>query len=230
MVNLSLDKKIHAKALAGQKAAEFVLPGMQIGLGTGSTAFYFIERLGLRCSEGLQIQAFTTSERSTLQAREAKIPLGDINEITALDLTVDGADEIDPHKRMVKGGGGALLREKIVASMSREMIIVVDESKLVKHLGAFPLPVELVPFAYRRTIFRLNSLGYHGVLRQSKQTLYLTDNGNYIYDIQLGYPCLDPEKEHEKIRSIPGVVETGFFFNLAGRVLIGRENGIVEEL
>lgn len=225
-----MDKKNYAKALAGQKAAELVLPGMCVGLGTGTTAFYFIESLGLRCKQGLQIQAFATSERSALQAREAEIPLGDINEITDLDLTVDGADEIDHSKRMIKGGGGALLREKIVASMSHELIIVVDESKLVNHLGAFPLPVEITPFAYHRTVYKLNSLGYQGTMRQSKQTLYLTDNGNYIYDIKLDYPCLMPETDHDRIRSIPGVIETGFFFKLAKRVLIGRENGIVEEL
>jgi ribose 5-phosphate isomerase A len=230
MGNLSSRNLNHAKAAAGQKAAELVLNGMSVGLGTGSTAFYFIESLSQRCKKGLKIQAYASSEKSAEQARRLGLVLGNINEITTLDLTIDGADEIDSRKRMIKGGGGALLREKIIASMSSELIIIVDETKVVKDLGAFPLPVEVVPFAHKAIISKLNQRGYYGKLRYFEEGLYLTDNGNYIFDIEFTAPCSNPEKDHEIIRSIPGVVETGFFFNLAGRVFIGHRDGNVEML
>lgn len=225
-----VNKSDEAKAAAGFKAAELVAESTQIGLGTGSTAYYFLKRLGERCKQGLKVTGYATSHKSEAVAREFGIPLGDVNQIKYLDLAVDGADEIDPEKRMIKGGGGALLREKMIASMSREMIVVVDENKLVKHLGMFPLPVEIVPFAYSSTLYKLQSIGFGGVLRKINGDPYITDNGNYIYDIKLTYPCLDPEKLHDSIRSIPGVVETGFFFKLAGRVIVGRRGGVVDIL
>lgn len=220
-----------AKEAAGYAAAELVQHGMVVGLGTGSTATYFIKRLIERCREGLKIQAVATSVKSMLLAAEGGIPLLEINSLTALDLDVDGADEIDPKKRMIKGGGGALVREKIIASMSAEMIVVVDRDKLVEHLGKFPLPVEIISFGYRATVNHLERLGYRGVLRQSPdKVIYTTDNGNYIYDIHFNGPIANPEKEDAAIRVIPGVVDTGFFFHLAGRVIIGNNNGTVEIL
>lgn len=221
--------KIDSKAAAGKAAAELIQDGMLVGLGTGSTAFHFIDHLIARCQQGLRIQAIATSNRSLEQAKAGNIPILDHNAITSLDVTVDGADEIDPQKRMTKGGGGALLREKIIASMSREMIVVIDESKLVQQLGAFPLPVEIVPFAFKATIDKINRLGYEGTLRsQTSSAPYITDNGNFIYDIHFRELRTNPEEDSEKLRSIPGVVETGFFFHLAGRVIIGRNNGQVE--
>lgn len=218
-----------AKAAAGNRAAELIQSGMLVGLGTGSTATYFIARLIEKVRQGLSIRAVATSERSYRQALEGGIPLVDVDSITQIDMTVDGADEIDPQKRMIKGGGGALLREKIIASMSRELVIVVDASKVVEHLGRFPLPVELVPFAYRSILDKLQSLGYQGIIRlASDNTPYRTDNGNLIYDIRLPYPCLDPEKEHQRIRGVAGVVDTGIFVNLAGRVIVGHDDGHVE--
>ncbi len=225
------DSQDLAKAAAGRKAAELIQSGMLVGLGTGTTATYFIARLIERVRTGLEIRAVATSERSQRQAREGDIPMVDVDSITQIDITVDGADEIDREKRMIKGGGGALLREKIVASMSREMVIVVDSSKRVEHLGRFPLPVEIVPFAYRSILFHLNSLGYNGSIRQTPQgTPYRTDNGNLIYDIHLPYPCQNPEEEHERIRAVTGVVDTGFFIKLAGRIIVGYEDGRVEIL
>ena len=152
----------------------------------------------------------------------------DINELSHLDITVDGADEIDSEKRMIKGGGGALLREKILASMSREMIVVVDESKLSPHLGHKKLPVEIIPFAHMVTFRKIEKLGNPAVFRKAKDgSVYLTDNGNYIVDITFHSPLTDPETVDLALREIPGVVETGFFFNLAGRVIIGFSDGQV---
>lgn len=228
---MKADSSQIAKRAAGEEAVKFVQPGMLVGLGTGSTAYYFIEKLILRCRQGLKIHAIATSKRSHEQALKGGIPLLHVEDVTSLDLTVDGADEIDPQKRMIKGGGGALLQEKIIASSSREMIVIIDESKLVPYLGGCPLPIEIVPFAFHAIIKKINEIGFTGHLRQTDdQKNYITDNGNYIYDVRLEAPCLHPESIHKSIRAIPGVVETGFFFNLAGRVLIGRDDGTVDQI
>ncbi len=216
------------KKAVGYKAAEFVQSGMNVGLGTGSTAFYFIERLTLRCKEGLKIHAVASSEKSLRQAKEGGIPLLDIDQITSLDLTVDGADEIDPQKRMIKGGGGALIREKILASMSREMIVIVDETKLVPALGKNKLPVEILSFAKNATLHRIAKAGFQGEFRKNTDgSLYITDNQNLIVDIHFKSLREKPEEDHEELRSIPGVVDTGFFFDLAGRVVVGFKDGQV---
>lgn len=218
-----------AKKSAGYAAAAFVQDGMTVGLGTGSTAAYFIERLIERCRNGLKIFTVATSSRSETLAREGGIPIIDINTLSSIDLTVDGADEIDKDKRMIKGGGGALLREKIIASMSKEMIVVVDQSKLVNRLGKFPLPVEIVQFAYTATIHRINQLGYEGKLRtEASGKRYVTDNNNYIYDIHFKEFIDNPEQLHHQLREIVGVIESGLFIHLAGRVVIGYNDGKVE--
>lgn len=202
---------------------------MLVGLGTGSTAAFFIEALGKRCQAGLKISAVATSQQSTRQAQQLGIPLKDPNTIISLDITVDGADEIDHHKNMIKGGGGALLREKLLAQSSKEMIVIIDETKLVNHLGDHPLPIEMTPFVYRTTLHRLEMLGYQGTLRMNREgNLFVTDNGNYIFDIQYSAPILDPQKEQERLKSMTGVIETGFFFHLAKRVIIGYEDGFVK--
>lgn len=214
-----------AKQAAGFAAAALIKDDMLVGLGTGSTAAYFIERLIHLCKEGLKISAVATSKRSEKQAVDGGIPLIDINSITKLDLTVDGADEIDHQKRMIKGGGGALLREKIIASISQEMIVIVDEEKVVSQLGAFPLPIEVVPFAHHAIWHKIQEFGYKGSFRrQPDGNFYLTDNGNFIIDINLKRNS-NPESDNTTLRNIPGVVETGFFFNLAGRVIIGQADG-----
>ncbi|QVL56391.1 MAG: ribose-5-phosphate isomerase RpiA [Simkaniaceae bacterium] len=217
------------KKAVGYAAADFVENGMIVGLGTGSTVFHFITRLIERVQDGLDIQVVSSSIRSETQAKEGCIPVANINTITSVDLTVDGADEITPEKIMTKGGGGALLREKILANTSREMIVIVDESKVVEQLGKHPLPVEVLPFATEAIIDKIRKLGYQGSLRKrNNDGLYVTDNGNHIYDIRFESLRDDPEKDHEKISRIPGVLETGFFFNLAGRVLVGKTNGTVD--
>jgi ribose 5-phosphate isomerase A len=218
-----------AKKAAGQAAADLIQEGMLVGLGTGSTAAFFIEALGKRCQAGLKISAIATSQQSAHQAQLLGIPIQDPDSITSIDVTVDGADEIDHHKNMIKGGGGALLREKLLAQASKEMIVVIDETKLVDHLGDHPLPVEIVPFVYLTTLQRLTERGYEGVLRLDREEKpFVTDNGNYIFDIQFSQPILDPKKEHERLKSITGVIETGFFFHLAKRIVIGYEDGFAK--
>lgn len=217
------------KKAAGYAAVDFIENGMLVGLGTGSTVFHFITRLIERVQEGLDIQVVSSSIRSETQAMEGGIPVVDINTITSIDLTVDGADEITPEKIMTKGGGGALLREKILANTSREMVVIIDEYKVVEKLGKHPLPVEILPFATKAIIDKIQKLGYRGSLREhNNDGSYVTDNGNHIYDIHFESLRADPEKDHEKLSRIPGVLETGFFFNLASRVLVGKTNGAVD--
>lgn len=215
-----------AKEAAGKKAAELIKNGMTVGLGTGSTAFYFIKALGVRCREGLSIKAVATSLESENLANKENIPLTDLQKLDVIDIDVDGADEIDPQKRMIKGGGGALFREKIVAAMSKEMVVIIDPSKQVDALGKFPLPVEISPFAYRATLHHIHAMGYQGEMRlNSNNTFFMTDNGNYIYDIDLDHPCTTPEIVEHQLSATPGLIDTGFFLGIAGRVIIGQENG-----
>ncbi len=215
------------KKLAGEKAVSFIEKGMIVGLGTGSTVAYFIDALIEQFRKGLQIQVVPSSQRSLEQARVGGLPLIDINALHTIDITVDGADEVDPNKKMIKGAGGAFLMEKIVASMSREMIVIIDESKLVLKLGQAPLPVEIIPFGYTATVHKLELLGYRGVIRKNKDgSFYITENHNLIYLIHFNPDHLhDPYFDHQQIISIPGVVETGFFFDLAGRIIIGFKDG-----
>ena len=209
------------KKKVGYKAAELIEHGMRVGIGTGSTVFFFIERLIQRFQEGLVISTFSSSLASEKLLRAGGIPL--LTEMTELDISVDGADEIDPQKRMIKGGGGALFREKIMANASLKRIVIVDESKCVPRLGKHPLPVEITPYAHTSIIHKINLAGYQGHLRPS-----LTDNKNYIYDIHFDTLRTHPELDDEKLLHIPGVIETGFFFNLATKVLVGYENGEVK--
>ncbi len=216
------------KKAVGYKAAELIENEMHIGLGTGSTVFFFIERLIQRCKEGLKIRAIASSEQSFQQAKAGKIPMLDIDTVTALDLAIDGADEIDPQKRMIKGGGGAHVREKIVATMSHEMIVIIDESKLVTALGKHKLPVEVLPFARNAILHHIDKAGYQGEFRKKTDgSLFATDNGNFLIDIHFDTLRKNPEQDHETLLHVPGVVDTGFFFNLAGRVIVGFDDGRV---
>ncbi|MBI3236653.1 MAG: ribose 5-phosphate isomerase A [Chlamydiales bacterium] len=214
------------KKAVGYRAAELIEAGMLVGLGTGSTVFFFIQRLIERCQEGLKIQVVASSIQSLILAKQGKIPLADLENISQLDITVDGADEIDPQKRMIKGGGGAHVREKLVACMSKEMVVIVDESKCVEQLGKCKLPVEILLFGAEATLHRIRNLGYNGVFRKSEEgSLFITDNGNYIVDIHFEKPRQNPEEDHEAILHVPGVVDTGFFFHMAGRVITGFFDG-----
>jgi ribose 5-phosphate isomerase A len=218
---------INVKQLAAEKAVEFVKDGMKIGLGTGSTAYWAINKLGERVSEGLKITAVATSRASEEQARELGIPIVAFGDIDSLDLTIDGADELDSSLQLIKGGGGALLREKIVASNSTRMIVIADESKVVNILGKFPLPVEIVPFAWEWTVAELAKLGCNPELRRSGEELYKTDNGNYIADCRFEVIESAP-KLALTIQSIPGVVEHGLFVGIAAMAIVGKKDGSIE--
>lgn len=217
-----------AKQLAGYAAANLVQDGMKIGIGTGSTVFYFIERLIQRCSDGLKITAIATSEQSAKLAKEGGIALLTPDQLTTLDLDIDGADEIDLDKQMIKGGGGALFREKIIAKASQEMIVIVDQNKIVNRLGTHPLPVEIAFYGYRATIKKLQELHLQGHLRMKGNQFYHTDNGNLIFDIDLKSYKEDFRQLDQKILAITGVIETGFFWDLAKRVVIGYSDGQVK--
>lgn len=218
---------INVKQLAAEKAVEYVQDGMKVGLGTGSTAYWAIRKLGERVSEGLQITAVATSQASEDQARELGIPLVAFSDVDSLDLTIDGADELDGALQLIKGGGGALLREKIVAMGSARMIVVADESKAVTTLGKFPLPVEIVPFAWEWTVAALAKLGCTTELRRSGEDLYKTDNGNYIADCR--FEAIESAAELAlALQRIPGVVEHGLFIGIADLAIIGKSDGTIE--
>lgn len=219
-----------AKEAAAKKALEFVQDGMVLGLGTGSTAVFFIKHLIERCKNGLKIEAVSTSFASQKMAHEGGISILDINTLSSLDLTIDGADEIDPEKRLIKGAGGALVREKIVATMSHEMIVISDESKLVEKLGVHPLPVEILPFGAKATEKHITDLGLEGKWRQSSAEKYVTDNQNWIFDIHFSTPPVSPESIHQSLIALPGVIDTGFFFHLAKRCVIGKQDGTTQIL
>lgn len=218
-----------AKKAAGEKATEYIKPNMTIGLGTGSTAYYAIMRIGEMVSGGMPLKAVATSEQSEQLARKQGIPIIPFSEVEKIDLDIDGADEVDEHLRLIKGGGAALLREKIVAAASAEMIVVTDESKMVKHLGRFPLPVEIVPFAWELTFRRLIALDAAPVLRTSNGRTVVTDNGNFILDCHYE-KIKDPVALHQQLNDIPGVVENGLFLHYASRVIIGYADGSVKSL
>jgi ribose 5-phosphate isomerase A len=218
------------KREAAERALELVAPGMKLGLGTGSTARHFVELVGKRVAGGLEIRCAATSEATEAQAKALGIPLSSLDELVELDLTVDGADEIDPKLRLIKGGGGALLREKIVASASKRMVVIADSIKLVPRLGAFPLPIEVVPFglaATRQHIERaFAQLGLAGPIRlRGGSSPFVTDGGHYILDCSLG-AIAEPEELSQILSPIPGVVEHGLFIGLARAAIIAGAEGV----
>lgn len=228
MTNGTTGKLICAKKIAGETAAKLIQDGMLVGLGSGSTSAYFIAALSQRCRDGLKIHAVASSSISHKLAQNGNIPLVDPNKLTWLDITVDGADAVDPQKRLIKGGGGALLREKIIAKMSKDVVIIIDDTKLVSSLGALPLPVEILPFAYKATLHHIESLGLKGKLRQDDAGKhYITDNGNFIIDIFFESPIQAPETLEMALTAIPGVIETGFFIKIADKIIVGYNDGRV---
>ncbi|AKG34568.1 ribose-5-phosphate isomerase RpiA [Paenibacillus durus] len=218
---------MNAKQLAAEAAVDYIQDGMKVGLGTGSTAYWAIRKLGERVAEGLKITAVATSRASEQQARELGIPLVSFGEIYRLDVTIDGADELDGELQLIKGGGGALLREKIVAKGSDRMIVIADESKVVQTLGKFPLPVEIVPFAWEWTVADLAKLGCVPELRQGGADLYKSDNGNYIADCRFEIIKSAPELALA-LQSIPGVVEHGLFIGIADMAIVGKSDGSLQ--
>jgi len=216
------------KRQVGTAGADLVRQGQVVGLGTGSTARFAIERLGERVREGLQIKGIPTSVESERLAMDLGIPLTSLHEHDSIDMTIDGADEVDPHLDLVKGLGGALMREKMVASITRNEVIVVDGSKLVRRLGTkAPVPVEVVQFGHTLTARRLAALGCVPALRKAKgsDVPYVTDNGNYIYDCR--FPGISrPRPLERRLRSVTGVVETGLFLGMAKTVITATGKGL----
>ncbi|PWV53857.1 ribose-5-phosphate isomerase RpiA [Chitinophaga sp. S165] len=224
-----MDTITKAKKAAGEKAAALVQPGMLVGLGTGSTAYWAIEKLGEMVKGGLNIRAVATSLASEKQAKELGIPITSFSEIQQLDIDIDGADEVSHDLQIIKGGGGALLREKIVAMASRKKVIVADERKYVKTLGKFPLPIEIIPFGWELVFRAVQSLKGAPTLRTREDKPYITDNGNYILDCAFG-AIENPEQLHHQLKAITGVVETGLFINMKPTVIIAYENGEVKTI
>ncbi|MBR1121844.1 ribose-5-phosphate isomerase RpiA [Bradyrhizobium lablabi] len=220
------------KRQAAARALEHVRDGMKLGLGTGSTAKHFVDLLGEKVRAGMKVTGVPTSEATRAQAEQCGIPLTTLDEIDRLDLTVDGADEVDPALDLIKGGGGALLREKIVASASDRMIVIADESKWVDALGRFPLPVEVVPFglgATRRAMeqaFAQASVSGQMEVRKGRDGhVFVTDGGHWIVDVRLGQ-IADPPRLARLLNVIPGVVEHGLFVGLASTVILAGAQGI----
>jgi ribose 5-phosphate isomerase A len=220
------------KRLAAGKALEFVTPGMRLGLGTGTTAAHFVELLATRVAEGLDVVCVPTSERTRTQAELFAIPLTTIDALPELDLTVDGADEFDPKLRLIKGGGGALLREKIIAMASKRMIVIADSSKSVAVLGKFPLPVEINVFGLevtkRMILAAAWACGCDGEVRLRKTPggqAFVSDNAHYIVDCFFG-AIADPDRLADRFAAIPGVVEHGLFIGIAKAVISAGPAGI----
>ena len=214
-----------AKRAAGYRAADMIEDGMVVGLGTGSTVYYMIERLSVRVREGLRVTGIPTSFQTAIRAREAGIPITTLDDHPVIDIAVDGADEVDPKLRLIKGRGAAHLREKCVAAAAKHFVVVVDEQKVVKILSA-QVPVEVLPFAIMPVIAQLRSLGCDPVIREAvkKDGPVITDNGNFVVDCKF-MEIKNPQKLETEIAAIPGVVESGLFCGFAGKttVIIGSE-------
>ena len=217
-----------AKRMAAQCALEFVEDGMLLGLGSGTTSSIFIQELGQRVKEGLRVRGIATSIASQQLAESLAIPITNFDESPVLDLAIDGADEVGPGLALIKGGGGALLREKIVASAARKFIVIADSSKLVKQLGRFPLPVEVIKMALPIVTRKFEAFGLNPKLRHHPDgSKYITDEGNYILDCSCG-AIPNPAKTAADIRGVAGVVEHGLFLGMASLAVIAGDKGITK--
>ncbi len=223
-----MQNPVNLKRMAAEAAVDRVEDGMILGLGTGSTTRYAIEELGRRVGAGLRVRGVPTSQATAELAESVGIPLTTLEEEPLLDLTIDGADEVDPRLNLIKGMGGALFREKLVALCSSTTVIIVDEGKLVDFLGQrSPLPLEILPFGWKVTMERVQRLGCKASLRMMDDRPFLTDNRNYILDCR--FPRIDePEEMDERIKGTTGVLEHGLFLGLAETVLVGAPGGVRE--
>lgn len=224
------------KKTAAEMALDLVTPGMKLGLGSGSTAEWFVRLLAGRVTDGLDVVCVPTSRRTETLARECNIAVHSLDDVGRLDLTVDGADEIDPALNLIKGGGGCHLVEKIVAAASTDMVVIADDSKLVPQLGAFALPVEVVPFGWQTTAVMIEDVlrvwdvaGTEGGRRSTDSVAFETDENNYILDYHLGR-IGEPAALAAALNAIPGVVENGLFINMASRAMIGAADGTAREV
>jgi len=220
-----------AKKRVALEAVKHVEDGFVVGLGSGSTAAYVIQEIGrLMRQDGLRVLGVPSSSQAMLLAVRSGVPLTTLDEYPVLDLAIDGADEVDKKLDMIKGGGGALTREKIVASAAKQVVIVADETKLVEKLGtSFRVPIEVLPFGLATATAGIKKLGGKPLLRESKGKVgaVVTDNGNYIVDIDFG-PIDNAEELNQRLKLIPGVIETGLFIGMANRVYLGKKDGIIK--
>ncbi len=214
------------KQAAAEAAMNYVQDGQLIGLGTGSTVKYFLEALAKRIQDGMHIQGIPTSDATRRLAEQLRIPLLPDEGEWVLDVAIDGADQVDPRFNLIKGGGGALLREKIVAKAAKQFIVIVDKAKCVPALGMpMPLPIEVIPFGWPNTARYIQREGWHGSLRTQNGTTFKTDSGNYIFDVHID--CItNPRETGNLLSQIPGVVEHGLFTGLTSLVLVGSPNGV----
>ena len=218
------------KHKVGEEAAQLVKEDMVIGIGSGSTVFYFIESLAKRVKSGLNITGVPTSLYTLSLAEKGGINMTQLNDVPSIDLTIDGADEIDNSLQLIKGGGAALLQEKMVAASSKEVVIIADSRKLKDQLGAFPLPVEVVPYGWKQVQKKLRSLYHIEIeLRIQNGEPLITDHGHYILDCHFGR-ITDAAFLNSSLHLIPGVVETGLFINLCNKALVGQPDGSIRQI
>lgn len=217
---------MNLKEQVGKKAVEFIKEGMVVGLGTGSTVYYFIHELAKKIKEGLNVELVSTSVQSINLAKSLGLEVKDIEEVSCIDISVDGVDEIDKNFNAIKGGGAALFREKIVADISNHVVWIYDEKKDVEKIGAFDLPVEILPFAYNHTIKKMEDLHLNPKLRHKEGKILVTDNSNYIVDLALG-EGFNIEEVKKKLSTIVGVVEDGLFINMCKHCIKGTEQGAI---
>jgi ribose 5-phosphate isomerase A len=216
------------KELAAREAVKLIRNGQVVGLGTGSTAYYAVKAIGERVTAGLQITGVPTSEATKNLAAALHIPLMDISLVEAIDITIDGADEFTPGLALIKGGGGALLKEKVVASLTKEEIIITDSSKQVAQLGKFTVPVEVIPYAANYILSEFKALGGRSRIRRDKQDqIHITEEGNYIIDTDFGL-IEEPARLSDTLNGITGVVAHGLFVGLASKVIMGRGTETVQ--
>jgi len=219
-------QKDNEKKVAAAAAVKFVQEGSIVGLGTGSSAFYAIQEIAALVKQGMHIQGVATSEHTAYLAESLGIPVLGFDEVHAIDITIDGADEFTTDRKLIKGGGGALFREKIVASMSKQEIIIADASKLVKQLGAFTIPIEVIPLATNYVLQELKLMGGSALLRKKSGHLFVTDNGNHIIDADFG--LIDhPEALAKALNNIDGLLAHGIFIDLATKVIMADGDDVV---
>jgi len=213
---------MNEKQLAAEKSIEFIKNRMILGLGTGSTVFFLVKKLAELVKQGLDITCVSTSNQTSELAKSLGIRISSLNEVEKIDLTIDGADEVDKNLNGIKGGGGALLYEKIVANASQKVIWIVDSSKFVEKLGRFPLPVEIISFGSKQLFNRFDELGFRPQIRKNGNNNFITDSGNLIVDLHLN-EIDDAIILERQIKLMHGVVEVGLFNNIADTVIVGKE-------
>jgi len=218
------------KKRAAVQAMDFVQPGLTIGIGTGSTVYWFIQELAKKVQQGLVCQCVPTSVATRQLALQLGIPMLELNDVEKIDITIDGADEIDHQLRLIKGGGGALLQEKMVAAASAKLVIIADNTKLVKQLGAFPLPVEVIPYGWKQVQRRIGGLYNIPVsIRMKDENILVTDHGHYILDCRFD-KIKKPEIIAAELNALPGVVENGLFIKMASIAIIAGPAGDIQTL